>query len=111
MTLSDCFLTLLLTLAPMGSLSSFDDGRFKGSACMASGVSMLVNQQAELVLTTKWNRYVIPLPRRIDRTRLSYQMQAEYAYLGDCVYGLRPYFYQDSTCERVMVRFGPVRTY
>lgn len=111
MTLADCYITMILILAPFGTDSRFDQMQLAGSACASSQVSSRITRQAELILTTKWFRYVIPLPRRIDHTRLSYQMQGEYAYLGDCAYGMKPYYYHDSSCQQVMVRFGPVGTY
>ena len=106
--LADCFFTMVLVLAPMGGNSHFEGMQLKGT-CASAEISSLINQFSELVVTTEWMRFVIPLPRREDRVRLSYLMESEYAYLGDCQFGLRPYFYPDSICQRVMVKFGPKR--
>ena len=117
MTLADCFVTMVLILAPMGVNSQFEGMQLRGSACASSQVSTMVTAQYELQLTTEWSVYVIPLPRRDDRIRLHYQMQAEYAYLGDCRYGYRAYYFQgsheldESVCQQVMVRFGPKGVY
>ena len=106
----ECFLTLVLTLAPLGAESTYDSLQITES-CQSIHVTSKINAASQFVLTTEWMRYVIPLPQREDQVRLSYQLKNEYAYLGDCAYGLRPYHYFDSTCQAVVVRFGPKQTY
>ena len=117
MTLADCFITMVLILAPMGSNSQFEGMQLRGSACASSQISTMVSRHYELVLTTEWTVFVIPLPRRDDRIRLNYHMYDEYAYFGDCRYGLRAYYFKgtgnadESVCQKVMVRFGPKEVY
>lgn len=113
MTLADCFFTIVLILAPLGANSQFEGMRLYGSACASSQLSTKINQFYELIVSTEWEIYVIPLPKTLDRIRLHYRMQDEFAYLGDCRFGLKPYYYatNESVCMRVMVKFGPKGTY
>ena len=117
MTLADCAVTMVLILAPLGSNSQFEGMQLQGSACASSQLSTAINAQYELVLTTEWQRFVIPLPRRDDRIRLHYHFENAYAYFGDCRYGMMPYYFKgthttdESICQRVMVRFGPKGVY
>ena len=105
-----CFLTMILSLAPLGADSSYDHLRIT-EGCQSLHTHPIINRYSELILTTPMTRYVIPLPRREDSVRLSYKMRDEYAYLGDCAYGYAAYHYFDSVCQKVVVRFGPNDVY
>ena len=108
---ADCFFTMILTLAPFGTVDSrYDDLQLMGS-CAPKEMTFTVVDGERLKVTTKYTLYFIPLPQRKDTVRLSYKMQSEHAHLGDCAYGLFPYVAVDSVCQRVMVRFGPSSTY
>ncbi len=103
-SLLDCIFTMVLILLPEGATSRFENMKLKGS-CMSTELSFLIVHPHTLRIETEWELYYIPLPQHEDRTRLTYRMTSDYAYLGDCQYGLSGH--QWSPCQRVMVRFGP----
>ena len=109
MTLADCFFTMLMILLPQGIDSRFEGLRFSGD-CSVLRQAFAITKHHELQIETKFYRFIIPLPQREDRVKLSYHLKQEYAYLGTCKYGYKPYIYKDSVCQRVMVRFGPKET-
>jgi len=101
-----CLLTMILVLLPMGSGSRFEQQQLSGS-CESPDMSFVITKKNYLVVDQAWSRYMIPLPPREDRVRLTYRLGHEYAYLGSCAAGLRPYHYRDTTCQAVMVSMGP----
>ena len=97
---------MILVLLPMGNGSRFEEQQLSGS-CKSPDMTFLITKTHHLVVDQAWSRYMIPLPPRKDRVRLTYRLGHEFAYLGSCAVGLRPYVYQDTTCQAVMVSIGP----
>ena len=107
----DCMITMILLLVPAGASSEYNDLLSYGSCFYRSMSPYIVNDkksQFYLILEDKKMKYAIPLPQRKDRVRISYIIGEEYAYIGDCRYGLKPYVYmdgdkrRDSICQKVM---------
>ena len=112
-----CLFTLLVFLLPVGATPFYDDLRTVGF-CDDDMTFVLGfdgdSRALQVLVPSPAMRYVIPLPPAPpwpSVVRISYRLNAEYAYLGSCRYGLKPYQYPDSVCQRVMVRRGPLGFY